>query len=245
MIGFTGMFVNKNFKSPHFKKQIIPVEFAILHYTAQSLKQTLNIFLKARAKPVSCHILIDKQGLIYELVPCWKAPSYMAFHAGQSSFLDTNNKLWDNFNRHSLGIELINWNGNIFPFSELQYKSLFFVLTHFKKIYPALQSPHRILGHEHIAGFRGKKDPGYLFCWDRLLEQLYPLHYKDKVVKRPWLQKRLSVFSKQQYQALSFLSQNKNWNDKQAKATSLMMERAYPFWLKKIFLTLYNLFYKF
>ena len=166
------MKIFKAYRSPHFKDQIIPVEFVILHYTAQSLKESLNIFLSPESK-VSCHLLIDRDGSTYELVDCWEVRAKKAFHAGHSLWRGSENKNWKGFNNFSIGIELVNWNGNLFPYPDKQYQSLFEVLTHLKTQYPQLKNPDRLLGHEHIAGFRGKKDPGYLFDWSYLFQNVY------------------------------------------------------------------------
>ncbi len=218
------MLISQKYRSPHLEKKPIPVQFAVLHYTAQSLKGSLNIFL-SHSHPVSCHILIDEKGALYEIVPCTKGLCQKAFHAGHSRFLDSE-ALWENFNRFSLGIELVNWNGNVFPFSENQYASLFALLSQLKKLYPALEKPERILGHEHIAGFRGKADPGYLFDWPRLFKTVYPGQ------KAP---QRTPRISSKKAQALQFLNQPSQWNDKKAKRISLLLEKPFlPFELKKM-----------
>ena len=149
-------------RSPNFESANIPVKFAVIHYTAQSLKESLNIFLSPRSQ-LSCHLLIDREGAVYELVECWSGVCKKAFHAGQSRFLDSEKKRWEGFNDFSLGIELVNGNGNIFPFKKTQCESLYKVLSHLKKLYPALRNPDRIVGHEHIAGYRGKKRSRPLF----------------------------------------------------------------------------------
>ena len=217
------MLISKKCRSPHFENKNIPVEFVILHYTAQSLKGSLDIFLGS--KPVSCHLLIDRDGSVYELVECWEGKCKKAFHAGQSYFV-CEQKKWKNFNDFSIGIELVNWNGNIFHFTEEQYQSLFKILSCLKKIYPALKNSDRVLGHEHIAGFRGKKDPGYLFDWKRLFREVY----QDS-------QKTLSpVLTERQVSALQFMKQPKKWNDQKARQISLLMEQTViSFWLKKLF----------
>jgi hypothetical protein len=43
-----------------------------------------------------------------------------------------------------------------------------------KATYPALGRPEAIVGHEQIAGFRGKADPGLCFEWERLFAVCYP-----------------------------------------------------------------------
>ena len=155
------------FHSPNTDGSIIDVQFLILHYTGCSLEQTFEIF-KNPEKKVSSHFVIDQKGMIYEIIPCLKK-TIKAFHAGQSVW-----KTWTNLNNYSIGVELVNLNGNLFDYTEEQYNSLIQLILHLQKIYPALQSPERILGHEHIAGFRGKVDPGTQLNWEKIFKQAYP-----------------------------------------------------------------------
>ena len=265
------MQILKNYSSPHFEDTIIPVEFVVIHYTAQSLKESLNIFLSPLSK-VSCHLLIDRDGSIYELVDCWNGKAKKAFHAGQSVWKGSEDKTWTSFNHFSIGIELVNWNGNLFPFESTQYRSLVNILTHFKSQYPQLRNPDRVLGHEHIAGFRGKKDPGYLFDWAFLFKQAYQDSIQNKEKKESWQKKNpekvkenpisiqnkekkeslkknqsfpilSSVLTKKDIESLQFLKKGTSWNDKKAKKVSIILEnKSYPFWLKRWFLFFYHLF---
>jgi len=155
------------FHSPNTDGLIIDVQFLILHYTGCSLDKTFAIF-KNPEKKVSSHFVIDHKGLIYEIIPCLKKPQ-KAFHACQSVW-----KKWTNLNNYSIGVELVNLNGNLFDYTEAQYESLNKLIRHLQKIYPALQSPECILGHEHIAGFRGKVDPGTQFNWNKMFRKIYP-----------------------------------------------------------------------
>jgi hypothetical protein len=59
-------------------------------------------------------------------------------------------------------------------YTKQQYLALVYVFNHLKTIYPALISPDRILGHEHVAGWRGKADPGIMFDWNYFYEQCFP-----------------------------------------------------------------------
>ena len=218
------MLISKKYRSSHFADKNIPVEFVILHYTAQTLKGSLDIFLNS--KPVSCHLIIDRDGSVYELVECWEGICKKAFHAGLSYFLSNKKEKWEDFNNFSIGIELVNWNGNIFHFTEEQYHSLFEVLAHLKEIYPNLKNSDRILGHEHIAGFRGKKDPGRLFDWKRLFKEVY----KDLKKTLP------SVLTRKQSESLNFMKKSIKWNDQKSKRISSFMELTpLPFWIKKYF----------
>ena len=52
--------------------------------------------------------------------------------------------------------------------------SLAVLTRHLISRFPALKSPERVLGHEQIAGFRGKADPGLCFNWPRFYAEVYP-----------------------------------------------------------------------
>ena len=173
------------FNSPNTDGSTIDVQFLILHYTACSLEKTFEIF-KNPKKKVSAHFVIDSSGVIYEIISCIKKP-LKAFHAGKSSW-----ETWTDLNDYSIGIELVNLNGNLFNYTEEQYKSLILLILHLKKIYPALKSPERLLGHEHIAGFRGKIDPGTQFNWGKIFQQAYPSekHPQRKAVLPLYLKER-------------------------------------------------------
>ncbi|MBL0691629.1 MAG: N-acetylmuramoyl-L-alanine amidase [SAR324 cluster bacterium] len=146
----------------------IEVEFLIIHYSALSAKATIKLF-SAKDGKVSAHFLIDVDGTIYELVPSFSGQACKAWHAGRSSWCEKG-KNWTNFNDFSLGIELVNYNGNIFDYTNEQYKSLASLVNKLKILYPKLSDPARILGHEQIAGFRGKIDPGIRFSWTKFFK---------------------------------------------------------------------------
>ena len=170
------MNIRTTVRSPNFTDLDVPVEFVVLHFTAATLERTLEIFTDAGSE-VSAHLVIDRDGSIYELVPCLGGTARRAWHAGKSRMeVSTNgdSQLVESFNDRSIGIELVNLNGNLFPYSEAQYASLFAVVERLKSLYPALNRPEVIVGHEQIAGFRGKSDPGLCFEWERLFAVCYP-----------------------------------------------------------------------
>lgn len=169
------MKIISDIRSPNFSDLNIPVEFVVLHYTAETLERTLELFTSV-ASEVSAHIVIDQDGVVYELVECLGGVAKRAWHAGKSRLevvSGSGRRTVEAFNDFSIGIELVNLNGNIFPYTEAQYTSLFALLDSLKGRYPALQSPEAIVGHEQIAGFRGKADPGRCFEWDRLFAVCY------------------------------------------------------------------------
>lgn len=152
----------------------IPVEFVVLHYTAETLEDTLRIFGDPGAG-AGAHLVISREGTVHEITPCWSGHAISTPHAGRSRWQD-GERLWEKFNDFSIGIEIVNWNGNYFPFTTEQYDALSQALRHLRELYPALHDPARIVGHEQIAGWRGKVDPGVKFDWRRLFLEVYPEH---------------------------------------------------------------------
>jgi N-acetyl-anhydromuramyl-L-alanine amidase AmpD len=170
------MKIVSSIRSPNFSDLRIPVEFVVLHYTAASLERTLEIFTSPQTE-VSAHIVIDRDGVVYELVECLDGTAKRAWHAGRSvleSYRSGTLQKLEGLNDFSLGIELVNLNGNVFSYTEEQYSSLFSLIDSLKGRYPALKHPEAIVGHEQIAGFRGKADPGRCFEWERLFAVCYP-----------------------------------------------------------------------
>ena len=164
--------VNHTFHSPRFTDEIIPVEFLILHYTGCSLKQTLEIFCKPEAQ-VCAHFVIDSDGSLYDLGQFWDGVIRRGAHAGKSRF-QIETSTWDEFNKISIGVELVNLNGNLFAYPEAQYQTLFKLTRHLKERFSSLEDPNRIVGHEQISSFRGKCDPGTQFDWEYFFRSTYP-----------------------------------------------------------------------
>jgi len=166
------MQIDQTVRSPNFDDEVIPVEFLVLHYTAGSLGRALSL-LTDPVRKVSSHLVIAEDGAVFELVPCWHGTVYRAWHAGRSSWFD-GERQWERFNDHSIGIELVNVNGNLRPYTQHQYAALAEVVAHLHMLYPALRSPERVLGHEQIAYRWGKADPGLMFDWDSFFLACYP-----------------------------------------------------------------------
>ena len=165
------MKANRQFRSPNFDPVQIPVEFVVLHYTAENLESTLEIFMDPDRK-VSSHLVIDQNGDIYELVECLEGTAQRAWHAGKSYWIENGTK-WESFNDFSIGIEIVNYNGNLLPYTKQQYAALKEVTDQLRWHYPAINSAQRVVGHEQIAGWRGKVDPGLLFDWQHYYQQNY------------------------------------------------------------------------
>ena len=212
--------INRSYRSPNFAKTDIDVKFLILHYTAQDLKGTLDIFLNPQ-NGVSSHLVLDTDGQFYELVKCWDGTTYKTFHAGKSFWKDPQNTIWKGFNEFAIGIEIINWNGNVLDYTEAQYTALLEAIKHLQNLYPELKNPERILGHEHIAGYRGKSDPGYCFDWPRVFKEAYG---SSALIKPTWTYKQHKALSAVFPQPIA---------DPAAKKISILLEKFYiPFWLR-------------
>jgi len=164
------MKVSDSIKSPNFAPTKINPQFVILHYTACDLARTKMIF-EDPEKKVCAHFVVDTDGTIYDLGGFISGPIMQGAHAGESRItMDGQN--FSALNKISIGIEIINLNGNVFPYTAGQYQALVELLETLIKQYPILGKSGRIVGHEHIAGFRGKCDPGVQFEWDKILAAL-------------------------------------------------------------------------
>ncbi|MGZ3694074.1 MAG: N-acetylmuramoyl-L-alanine amidase [Bdellovibrionota bacterium] len=157
--------------SPNFATNEIEPQFVILHYTACNLQRALAIF-SDRERKVCAHFVLDLNGDLYDLGNFWQGPILQGAHAGVSHY-KLGAETIERLNTCSVGIEIVNLNGNLLPYTEAQYTSLTEILLHLGKRFPVLADPERIIGHEDIAGFRGKVDPGLLFDWNRLFQSLF------------------------------------------------------------------------
>jgi N-acetyl-anhydromuramyl-L-alanine amidase AmpD len=154
----------------------------------------LEIFSDS-ASQVSAHIVVGEDGSIHETVPCLgildpNRTACRAWHAGVSRYTKSDGETTiEGFNDCSLGIELVNYNGNAFEFTDAQYSALKDIFQILFKRFPDIQNPESVLGHEDIAGFRGKVDPGHRFDWNRFYSENYP--GKSAPIRKPVLEQSL------------------------------------------------------
>lgn len=170
------MKIDTRHTSPNFSPAEIPVEFLVIHYTACDLKRATEIF-GSRERGVCAHFVLDTDGTVYDYGGFLNGPILRGAHAGKSHL---GGDKFVNFNQFSIGVEIINLNGNLLEYTDAQYMSLAELVIHLQGRFPALKSAERIVGHEHIAHWRGKADPGVMFDWRRFLTsvglQPTPLH---------------------------------------------------------------------
>lgn len=131
------------------------VNFIVLHYDAGD---SYNVARRTLIKRhLSYHYYIQRDGKIVKMVD----PKYKASHVGLSYF-----KGYVRLNKYSIGICL--QNNSKQPYTETQYNSLAYLISHLQKRYPD-STARVIVGHGDIAFPLGrKKDPGVLFDWQLL-----------------------------------------------------------------------------
>ena len=147
--------------SPNFSKKTRrkrDIKFVIIHYTGMQSEIESIKRLKNPRKKVSCHYLINRAGMVTQMVK----ENNVAWHAGKSKW-----KNFVNLNNNSIGIELVN-KGHKFgyqSFSKKQILSLIKLCKNLKKRYSIKEE--NFLGHSDIAPLR-KNDPGEKFPWKKL-----------------------------------------------------------------------------
>lgn len=104
------MKIINDYQCPNIQDLAIPVEFVVLHYTACNLEKTLKILLDSQTK-VSSHFVIDTNGDCYDLGNFIQSDVRRGPQSQPSSLNDV-----------SVGIELVNLNGNLFDYTAEQYK---------------------------------------------------------------------------------------------------------------------------
>ena len=164
------------------------IKYVIIHYTGMQSEIESIKRLKNPKSKVSCHYLINKRGLITQMVN----EENIAWHAGKSKW----KKLID-LNSQSIGIELVNkgHKHGYENFSKLQIRSLIYVCKKIKKKYKIKRE--NFLGHSDIAPLR-KIDPGEKFPWRKLSKFGLGVWYEKLKRKKRFLKKKSekSIFFK-------------------------------------------------
>ncbi|WP_371357336.1 N-acetylmuramoyl-L-alanine amidase [Hydrocoleum sp. CS-953] len=134
----------------------------IFHHTGSDNGDgTISWFQNPNSR-VSAHYVVDRDAQITNMVDT----NDRAWHAGIS---ELNGR--SNVNDFSIGIEIVNPDGNWSPYTEAQYQSLEWLTQDLLNKYPSIT---HITGHEDVALPKGRKsDPGDLFDWNRIREAAY------------------------------------------------------------------------
>jgi len=156
---YTGLIIVQGPTSQGAEPRNDKISHLVLHYTAGTLPSSLDILQgKNRAHKVGVHyVLTDEPNpRVIRMVP----ESLAAFHAGKSGWADTSS-----LNQRSIGIEIINLDGNVHPYSTAQADVLFTLCSDIIRRHGI--RPENVVGHSDIAVGR-KIDPGSLFPWPKL-----------------------------------------------------------------------------
>jgi N-acetylmuramoyl-L-alanine amidase len=156
-------------QSPHFDRRpdryFTDVDTVVLHATVSTtLEGTTRWFTMPQAK-VSAHFTIDKDGSIIQHVSTFDR----AWHAGGSR--DPLGRT--GVNDFSIGIELVNMNDGIDPYTDAQIEVTGFLIGALKRRFPLKQ----IVSHEYIAVPPGRKSDPKGFPWERLEYLGLPMFY--------------------------------------------------------------------
>jgi N-acetyl-anhydromuramyl-L-alanine amidase AmpD len=137
-----------------------PIQALILHHTAGTLASSYDVLQgKKSDHRVGIHYLVTDEAKprVIAMVPEAKS----AFHAGKSAW-----RQFDSLNQHSIGIEIINLDGNVHPYSAAQKEVIASLCADILRRNPGI-APTEVLAHSDIAVGR-KVDPGLLFPWAEL-----------------------------------------------------------------------------
>lgn len=156
---FTGLRIEQGPASIGCEPRTQKITSLILHYTAAPLPASLDI-LQGR-KPthkVGVHYLVTDEPTprVIQLVP----ESMAAYHAGKSAWGPA-----EGLNQSSIGIEIVNPDGNLNAYSPAQAEVLFALCADIIRRHGI--HPTMVLGHSDVAVGR-KIDPGVLFPWPYL-----------------------------------------------------------------------------
>jgi N-acetyl-anhydromuramyl-L-alanine amidase AmpD len=156
---FTGLRVEQGPTSLGCEPRRHPVSILVLHHTAGSLPSSLEILQGKDPKHrVGVHYVVTDEAKprVIRMVP----EEMAAFHAGKSSW----GKL-EGLNQHSIGIEVISYDGNVYPYSDAQTDIIFALCAEIIRNHDI--KPWNIVAHSDIAIGR-KIDPGSKFPWAKL-----------------------------------------------------------------------------
>jgi N-acetyl-anhydromuramyl-L-alanine amidase AmpD len=156
---FTGLSIEQGPGSLGCEPRKVPVTCLILHHTAGSLPSSLEILQGKDPKhKVGVHYIVtdEPKPRVIRMVP----ENLAAYHAGKSAWGKLNG-----LNQHSIGIEIINYDGNVYPYSDAQAEILFALCDEIIRRHDI--KPWNVLAHSDIAVGR-KVDPGSKFPWAKL-----------------------------------------------------------------------------
>lgn len=137
--------------SPNHGSQIEP-RLIVIHYTGDNSCEGALSWLCSPKSGVSAHLVIDKDGTIYQLLPF----NIQGWHSGRSAYNGENQ-----VNGFSVGIECVGTGDN--DWRDEQVEAIRAVVEALFAAYPMVD----VVGHSDVAPGR-KSDPGPYFPWDKI-----------------------------------------------------------------------------
>lgn len=136
--------------SPNHGGEMVP-RLVVIHYTGDNSCQGAVSWLTSRGSGVSAHLVVDKDGTVYQLLPF----NVVGWHAGKSQWNGQSG-----VNAFSVGIENVGV-GDFWP--DLQVEANREIIEALFVSYPI----EDVVGHEDVAPGR-KVDPGPNYPWDKV-----------------------------------------------------------------------------
>ena len=143
-------------ESARFHRRTQPVDTLVLHYTAIDLAASLKVL---RTGAVSVHYVLAEDGTAHKILE----DNEVGYHAGLSTWRGQ-----PRVNERSIGIEIVNLDGNVHAYPAVQIKALIELIKQILAAHPLIK-PGNIVGHSDIAPKR-KIDPGRWFPWKKLAD---------------------------------------------------------------------------
>jgi N-acetylmuramoyl-L-alanine amidase len=162
---------NTRIQSASFRPRTEKVDTLVLHFTALDLEESLRVL---RYGEVSSHYVLAEDGTVYQILD----DSEVGWHAGLSMWRGKTG-----VNGRSIGIEIVNLDGNTRDYPAAQIAALIELCTAIIARNPGI-SHRNVVGHSDIAPKR-KDDPGVKFPWKELAEAgigLWPTGIEDEPV---------------------------------------------------------------
>lgn len=137
------------------------IRHLVIHHTGAPLPSSLTMLQgKDPERSVGVHYVVSDEPAprVIDMVP----ESYAAYHAGKSAWLEA-----DGLNHSSIGIEIINLDGNRHPYPADQMELIIALCDEIVRRHGI--RPENVVGHSDVSVGR-KIDPGALFPWRTLAE---------------------------------------------------------------------------
>lgn len=147
---------NARIQSNSFRPRTETLDTLVLHYTALDLEASLRVL---RYRDVSAHYVLAPDGTAYKILE----DDEVAWHAGLSMWRGK-----PNLNARSIGIEIVNLDGNKNDYPAAQTAALVELCQKILARNPRIV-PGNVVGHSDVAPKR-KVDPGRRFPWKTLAD---------------------------------------------------------------------------